>query len=51
VRFDQFEHSDRVGAIADEVTEKCIALGAQGARVIETRGERLEVAMDVGEER
>jgi hypothetical protein len=51
VRLDQLEDGHRVGAVADEVAQKCIALGAQGARVIEARGQRLEVAVNVGEKR
>jgi len=51
MRLDQLEDGNRIGAVADEVAQKCIALGAQGARVIEARGQRLEIAVDVGEER
>jgi hypothetical protein len=51
VRFDQLEDRDGVGAVADEVAEERVALSTQGARVIEARGERLEVAVDVGEKR
>jgi hypothetical protein len=51
VRFDQLEHRDGVRAVADEVAEERVALSTQGARVIEARGERLEVAVDVGEKR
>jgi hypothetical protein len=51
VRFDQLEHGDRVGAVADQVAQKRMALGPEGGRVIEARGQRLEVAVDVGEER
>jgi hypothetical protein len=51
VRFDQLEHRDRVGAVADQVAQKRMALGPEGSRVIEARGQRLQVAVDVGEER
>jgi hypothetical protein len=51
VRFDQLEDRDGVRAVADEVAEERVALSTQGARVIEARGERLEVAVDVGEKR
>jgi len=51
VRFDQLEDRDRIGAVANEVAEERIAVSAQGARVVEARGQRLEVAVDVGEKR
>jgi hypothetical protein len=51
VRFDQLEHRDRIGAVADQVAQKRMALGPEGSRVIEARGQRLQVAVDVGEER
>jgi hypothetical protein len=51
MRLDQLEHRDRVGAVADQVTEERVALSAERARVVEARAQRLDVAMDVGEER
>jgi hypothetical protein len=51
VRFDQLEHRHRIGAVADKVAQKRMALGPEGSRVIEARGQRLQVAVDVGEER
>jgi hypothetical protein len=51
MRLDELEHGDRVGAVADQVTEKRVALRTERARVVEARGQRLDVAVDVGEER
>ena len=51
MRFDQLEHGDRIRAVADQVTQERVALRPQGRRVIEARGQRLEVAVDVGEKR
>jgi hypothetical protein len=51
VLLDDLENPDRVGAVADQVAEKRIALRTEGLGVREARGQRLEVAVDVREER
>ncbi len=48
--FDEVEHRDRIGSVADEVAEKGIAVRAQRVGVREARGDGLEVAVDVGEQ-
>jgi hypothetical protein len=50
VPLDQLEDRDRIGAVADEVAEERPAVSAQAVRVRETRGDRLEVAVDVSEQ-
>ena len=51
VLLDQVEHRHRVGAVADMVTDKCVSIRAQCVRVLETGGDGLEVAVDIGEQR
>jgi hypothetical protein len=50
VPLDQLEDRDRIGAVADEVAEERSPVSAQAVRVRETRGDRLEVAVDVSEQ-
>ena len=47
---DQLDDGDRVGAVPDEVAKERAAVSAQAFRVRETRGDRLDVAVDVGEQ-
>ena len=48
--FDQLEHRDGVGTIADEITQERMPFSSQSFRVVEARGDRFEVAVDVGEQ-
>ena len=41
----------RVRAVADEVAEQCVAIDALRACVCETRVERLEIGVNVGQQR
>ena len=50
VALDQLDDGDRVGAVPDEVAKERAAVSAQAFRVRETRGDRLDVAVDVGEQ-
>ncbi len=50
VALDQVEHRHRIGAVADEVAEKRVSVRAQRVRVREAGGDRLEVAVDIGEQ-
>jgi hypothetical protein len=50
ILLDELEDRYRVRSIPDEVTEKGVAIHAQRVGVCEARGDRLEVAVDVGEE-
>src|SRR4051812_47793400 len=45
----EIEHGDGVRAVADEVAQECEALGAERSGVRKARGERLQVAVNVGE--
>jgi hypothetical protein len=47
---DQLEHGDRICAVAHEVAEESATLRSQGFRVLETRGDRFEIAVDIGEQ-
>ena len=51
VALDQLDDRDRVGAVPDEVAKERSAVSAEAFRVRETRGDRLDVAVDVGEQR
>ena len=51
VALDQLDDGDRVGAVPDEVAKERSAVSAEAFRVRETRGDRLDVAVDVGEQR
>jgi hypothetical protein len=50
IPLDQLDHGHRVGPVADMVAEKRIAVRAQCIRMRETRGDGLEIAVDVGEQ-
>jgi hypothetical protein len=50
VPLDQLEDRDGVGAVPDEVAQERAPVSSQAVRVRETRGDRLEVAVDVGEQ-
>jgi hypothetical protein len=50
VPLDQVEDCDRVGAVPDEVAQEGAPVSSQAFRVRETRGDCLEVAVDVGEQ-
>jgi len=50
VALDQLQHCDGVGAVSDEVAQERSPVSAQAFRVRETRGDRLQVAVDVGEQ-
>jgi hypothetical protein len=51
MRFDELEHGHRIGAIAHQIAQKRKALRAECLCVVEARIERLEVRVNVGEER
>jgi hypothetical protein len=50
VPLDQLEDRHGVGAVPDEVAEERAPVSSQAFRVRETRGDGLEVAVDVGEQ-
>jgi hypothetical protein len=50
VLLDQVEDRNGVGAVADEVAQKSIAVRSQRIRVRKARGDRFEVAVDVCEQ-
>jgi hypothetical protein len=50
VLLDQVEYRDRIGAIADQIAQERTLVSPQGVRVREARGDRFEIAVDVGEE-
>jgi hypothetical protein len=50
VRFDQVEHANRIGAITDKIAEKRKAVRSQRRGVGKTGGDRLQIAMDIGEQ-
>jgi len=48
---DDVDHCCRVRTIPDQVAKERIALGTSAGGVFQTRSQRLEVAVDVGEQR
>jgi len=50
VSLDELEHPYRVGPVAHEVAEKHVPVRPQRVRMRKARGDRLEIAVDIGEE-
>ena len=50
VLLDQFEHCNGIGTVAHQIAKECVTIRSQAASVREAGGDRLQVAVDVGEE-
>ena len=50
IALDQLEHGDRIGTVADVIAEERIAGRAQRVSMSEAGRDRLEVAVDIGEQ-